>query len=98
MWFHDHTLGLKHEQRAALAKAKEFVDALRPAHTRVGYAIIEPPPFKKAHHSLMGKAKSVLLRGVLDTQLKIEWASCTVYYKGEGMVEPKFMMSLGSGI
>ena len=45
----------------------------------------------------MGKTKALLFMGVFEIQLKVEWASGTFYYKGEGMAKPKFVMSQYNG-
>ena len=51
------------------------------AETGTGYARFEPPAYRKAENVFTVQAKSILLRSIEDSTLKIERKSWTVYAK-----------------
>ena len=63
-----------------------------PIGTSSAYASLEKTPAHKARNAITGRAKGLLEKSIPKSELKVEWATGSFYWKKEGSTEkPKFM-------
>ena len=69
---------------AALAAVKKFLDTDFTISEKKCFVTLEPPAWKRALNSKVGRALNILKGYIPEKSLKAEWVSSRIYFKSEG--------------